>query len=71
MTLEFRSSEQDWMSHVFEAKQFLQDKGFKTHSVLMPLLPQRKIAFPASCMLRATYPLEALNWRSFVIGKVP
>ena len=42
------------MSHDFEAKQFLQDRGFKTHSLLMSFLPQRKIAFLAFCMLSRT-----------------
>ena len=71
LTLEFRSSEQAWRSHILEAKQLLQDRGLKIHSLWMPSLPQRKIAFPASCMLRGTRCWKALSWRSFFSSKVP
>ena len=36
LTLEVRSSGQAWRSHILEAKQFLLNRGLKTHSLLMP-----------------------------------
>lgn len=71
LTLKFRSSEQAWRSHVLDAKQFLQDRGLKTHSGLMPFLPRRKIAFSIFCVLRVTDCLETLVWRSFFKASSP
>ena len=65
LILEFRSSVQSWTSHILETRQFLLDRGLKTHSLLMHFLPRRKIAFPSFSVLRVTYYLNALAWRSF------
>ena len=65
LILEFRSSVQSWTSHILETRQFLLDRGLKTHSLLMPFLPWRKIAFPSFSVLRVTHYLNALAWRSF------
>ena len=70
LTLESAPSEQAWRSHVSETKDFLQDRGLKSHSLWMPFLPRMKIAFPASCVLRVTHCLKVLPWRSFFSGKV-
>ena len=65
LILEFRSSVQSWTSHILETRQFLLDRGLKTHSLLMPFLPRRKIAFASFSVLRVTHYLNALAWRSF------
>ena len=59
LTLEFSSSEQYWKPPVLEAKQFLQDRGLRIHSILMPFLPQRKISFSEFCELRVTHCLKS------------
>ena len=41
-------------SHILEAREFLIDRGLKTHSLLMHFFPQRKIAIPAFCVLSHT-----------------
>ena len=71
LTLEFSSSEQYWKPPVLEAKQFLQDRGLRIHSILMPFLPQRKISFSEFCELRVTHCLKAPAWRSFVSLNFP
>ena len=65
LTLEVRSSGQAWRSHILETRQFLLDRGLKTHSLLMPMLPWKNIAFPAFCVLRVTHCLKTLAWKSF------
>ena len=62
---------QAWKSHTLEAKQFLLDWGLKTHSLLIPFLPQMKIAFPTFCVLRVSQCLKALAWRSFLSLSFP
>ena len=71
LTLEIRSSRKAWRSHVLEAKQFLLDRGLKTHSLLMPFLPWRKNAFPEFCVLRFTHCLKALLWGHFSVPISP
>ena len=55
LTWELRPSKQTWRSDIREAKYLMQDRGLKTHSLGMPFPPPRKIAFPASCVLRVTH----------------
>ena len=62
---------QAWKSHTLEAKQFLLYWGLKTHSLLIPFLPQMKIAFPTFCVLRVSQCLKALAWRSFLSRSFP
>ena len=63
LTQEVRSSGQAWRSHILETRQFLLDRGLKT--LLIPFLPQRKIAFPALCVLRVSHFFKALAWSPF------
>ena len=58
-------------SPVLEVKPFLQDRGLKTHSLLMPFLPRRKIAFPAYYVLSDTYCWKVLACRSFFTCNFP
>ena len=60
LTLEVRSSGQAWRSHVLEVKQFWQVRVLKTHSLLTPYLPSRKIAFPLYCGLSDIHCLKML-----------
>ena len=39
---------QTWRSHILESRQFLTDRGLKSHSLVMPYLPRRNRAFPVS-----------------------
>ena len=71
VTLKFRSLELAWGFHVLDAKEFLQERGLKTHSVLMRFLPRRKMAFSIFCMLRVTDCLEILVWASFFKASSP
>ena len=64
LTLEVRSSGQAGRSHILETRQFLLDRGLKTHT-LLPFLPQRKLAFPALCVLRVSHFFKALAWSPF------
>ena len=61
LTMEVRSPGQAWRSHVLEAKQFLQPRGQKTHSQLMPFYPQGKIFSPAYCELSETHCWQVLT----------
>ena len=63
LTQEVRSSGQAWRSHILETRQFLLDRGLKT--LLIPFLPQRKIGFPALCVLRVSHFFKALAWSPF------
>ena len=65
LDLKVRCSGKVWSSTVLEVKQFLLDRGLKTHSLLMPFLPQRKLSFPVYCELSDTCCWKALAWRSF------
>ena len=71
LTLVVRSSGQTWRSHVLETRQFLLDRGLKTHSLLITFLPRRKIAFPTFCVLRVSHCLKAFVWRSFFSHNFP
>ena len=70
LTLKVRSSGHNWSSHIFKTRQFLLDRGLKTLS-FDAFLPQRKIAFPAFCVLRVTHCLNTLPWRSFLVTIYP
>ena len=63
LTQEVRSSGKAWRSHILETRQFLLDRGPK--KLLMPFLPQRKLAFPALCVLRVSHFFKALAWSPF------
>ena len=41
------------------------------HTLWMPFLPQRKIAFPDSCLLGVKHCWQSLAWRSFFSGNGP
>ena len=71
LTQEVRSSGQAWRSHILETRQFLLDRGLKTHSLLMPFLPRQNVSFPAFCVLRVTDCLKRLAWRSFFRTNFP
>ena len=69
--LEIRSSVQTWSSNIWESWQFLIDRSLKSHSLLMPFIHWRNIAFPAFCVLRVTHCLKMLAWRSFFSNNFP
>lgn len=60
LTQEVRSSGQAWSSYILETRQFLLDRRLKT--LLMPFLPQKKIAFPELCVLRVSHFFKVLAW---------
>ena len=71
LTLEFRFFGLSWRTHILEFRQFLIDRGLKAHSLWIPYLSLRNIAFEASCVGRVTLCLKTLALRSIFSSNFP